>query len=98
MRLATTAPRGEHNELNATEFVLWRRKRQKRISAEAKQRSSIVYSLRGKVLCCQTFASIVGLHEQSIQRHAENVANSTMPIYYDEISNHHERVSMVYTG
>lgn len=49
--------------MNATDYVLWRRIRQKQISAEVKQRSSIVYSLRRKVLCGQTFASIVGQYE-----------------------------------
>ena len=84
MLLETTAPRGEHNELNATEYVLCRRKRQKWISAQAKQCSSIVYSLRGKLLFRQILASIVGLDEQTIQRHADKVANSTMPICYNE--------------
>ena len=81
--LATTAPNGDHNELNDTDYVLWRQKRQKRISAEMKKVLSIAYYLGGKLLCRQTLASIVGLDDQTIQRHEDKVTNSTVPVYYD---------------
>ena len=55
-------------------------KRNRNVSMDV--RSTILYALRGTILCRAAFASIVHIDEQTIQRHGNRVANGSEQIVY----------------
>lgn len=94
MLFALAALVDELNELSTycTTALVKKRRREKKSTG----RTTVVYAIKGRVICQAGFPALLNLSEKTLQRHAQDVTNNPSANIYITEHNKHVWISMVF--